>query len=215
MASKVFDYRLLRLIMGIIAFCLPLLVDMVSSSELASISASYYTEARDVFVGLLFVVGALLLAYQGHNKLENRSSNIAAVAAVGVALFPTAEAPGTGGWMALVHYASAITLFGILAFFCFGPFRIRTKGKDGMKGRRARVYLTCGCVIVASVVGLLAAKLLLPADVVIRFELTYWAEFLALWAFGIAWITAGKVLPFLVTPEEALVPFGSQSQASS
>ncbi|MDE2996662.1 MAG: hypothetical protein OXT73_08000 [Bacteroidota bacterium] len=42
---------------------------------------------------------------------------------------------------------------------------------------------------------------------VIRYEMTYWAEFLALWAFGIAWITAGKVLPFLVSTDEALHVF--------
>lgn len=207
MVSKVFDYRLLRLIMGLIALCLPLVVDMLSSSELASISASYFTEARDVFVGLLFVVGAMLLAYRGHNPAEAWGSNLAAVAAIGVALFPTAEFPGQGSWISTVHYVSAILLFSILAWFCFGPFRVRTKGRDGKRGRRARVYFMCGCTIVGAMVGLLVAKLTLASDVVIRYEMTYWAEFLALWAFGIAWITAGKVLPFLVSTDEALHVF--------
>lgn len=216
MASRVFDYRLLRLIMGIIAFSLPLIVDVASSSELASISASYHTEARDLFVGLLFVVGALLLAYKGHTPLENRVSNIAALAAVGVALFPTAMAPGTGGWIAAVHYACAVVLFSILAWFCFGPFRRRTRNQSGMKGRRARIYFVCGCVIVAAMLGLGIASFVLDPMVKAKWEVTYWAEFIALWAFGVAWITAGKVLPFLVAPDEALHPFASPaSQASS
>ena len=206
MANRVFDYRLLRLIMGVIAFSLPLVVDLIASSELASISASYHTEARDLFVGLLFVVAALMLAYNGHNRRESMASKTAAIAAAGVALFPTAPPVGGGGWKAIVHYACAITLFCILAYFCFGPFRVRTKGRSGMKGRRARIYMTCGWVIVAAMVGLAAAKILLPASTVSMYKMTYWAEFAALWAFGIAWITAGKVLPFLVEPGEALRP---------
>jgi len=216
MHAKVFDYRLLRLIMGTIAFCLPLVVDAFSSTELASISASYHTEARDLFVGLLFVVGALLLGYRGHSTRENRISNIAALAAIGVALFPTARLPGTGGLMADIHYVCAIVLFSILAWFCLGPFRLNTKGKGGKRGRRARVYMASGCVIIGSIAGLAIAKLLFNAETLRAWEVTYWAELLALWAFGVAWITAGKVLPFLVSEEEALNPFGGhRAQASS
>lgn len=54
-SNKVFDYRALRLVMGLIAFALPIVASAVSSTQLTSISASYYTEARDVFVGLLFL----------------------------------------------------------------------------------------------------------------------------------------------------------------
>ncbi len=216
MASKVFDYRLLRLIAGMVAFSLPLIVDMVASTELPSISGSYYTGARDLFVGLLFVEAALFLSYRGHNARENRGANIASLAAVCVALFPTAPVSGGGGWGTTVHYTAAIVLFSILAWFCFGPFRERTRGRDGMKGRRARIYLVCGWIIVGAMAALLAAKQLLPAVVVADLELTYWAEFIALWAFGAAWITAGKVLPFLVSPEEALHTFAlPASQASS
>lgn len=206
MANRVFDYRLLRLIMGVIAFSLPVVVDLVATSDLSSISASYHTEARDVFVGLLFVVAALMLAYNGHNMREAMASKTAAMAAAGVALFPTAPPAGDGGWIAIVHYACAILLFCILAYFCFGPFRVRTKGRSGMKGRRARIYLTCGWVIVAAMAGLATVKILLPAATVAAYKMTYWAELAALWAFGIAWITAGKVLPFLVEPDEALRP---------
>jgi len=195
--------------MGAIAFSLPLMVDIVASDELASISASYYTEARDLFVGLLFVVAALMLAYNGHNRRESIASKTAAIATAGVALFPTAPLVGDSDWKSFVHYACAIVLFCILAYFCFGPFRERTKGRAGMKGRRARIYLTCGWVIVLSMVGLAIAKVLLPAAIVSTYKMTYWAEFAALWAFGIAWITAGKVLPFLVEPDEALRPLKS------
>jgi hypothetical protein len=209
----VFDYRLLRLVMGLIAFLLPVIVDMRASEALSSISASYHTEARDLFVGLLFVVAALLMAYRGHTARENRGANLAALAAVLVALFPVPDIGQTPGWVAVVHYASAATLFSLLAWFCFGPFRERTRGRGGMKGPRARIYLLCGWTMVASMAGLAAAGLLLERDTMVRYGIIYWAEFIALWAFGVAWITAGKVLPFLTGPDDAWL--GRPVQASS
>jgi hypothetical protein len=88
--GKVFDYRALRLIMGIIAFALPFTVSIVSSSTLSLISASCYTEARDIFVGMPFIVSAFLWAYNGHTKFQARASKAASISAIFVALFPTA-----------------------------------------------------------------------------------------------------------------------------
>jgi hypothetical protein len=67
----VFDYRALRLIMGLIAFSLPIVVTVLATGPLSSISAPYYTDGRDAFVGMLFIVGALLWAYTpscGHTR---------------------------------------------------------------------------------------------------------------------------------------------------
>lgn len=209
----VFDYRLLRLVMGLIAFLLPLIVDIRSSEALTSISASYHTEARDLFVGLLFVVGALLMAYRGHTARENRGANLAAIAAVLVALFPVPDAGRPVEWTAWVHYGSACGLFSLLAWFCFVPFQERTRGRGGMKGRRARIYRSCGWTMVGSMAGLGLAGLLLDSETSASYGVIYWAEFIALWAFGVAWITAGKVLPFLTGPEDAWM--GRAAQASS
>lgn len=44
--------------------------------------------ARDVFVGGLLAVAALLYAYAGATKFENRTLNVAGVLAGGIALFP-------------------------------------------------------------------------------------------------------------------------------
>lgn len=206
MPSNVFDHRRLRLFVGLIALLLPLVVDLVAAEELTSISASYHTGARDVFVGLLFVIAALMLAYNGHTFRESAASKTAAAATICIALFPAAAPMEKAGWEAMVHNACALILFCILAYFCFGPFRRRTRGFTGMRGRRAQIYALCGWVIVSAMLGLGAAELLLPASTVSAYEMTYWAEFVALWAFGIAWITASKALPFLADSEEALYP---------
>ena len=66
--NLVFSPYTLRLIVGFIAFALPPIVISITATMTSSISASYYTNARDVFVGLLFVIGAFLLAYNGRSR---------------------------------------------------------------------------------------------------------------------------------------------------
>ena len=202
-----FDYKALRLMLGIIAFALPFLVTAIAQESLPSISASYFTEARDWFVGLLFIVGGLMLTYNGHNSQEAWASKVAAVAAVTVALFPTSKASCESSPTSTVHMVAAVIMFLILAYFCFGPFRKNTKGKGGKAGRRAKLYFVCGSVIVASMLVGLAGNLLLDCETVVRIDLIYWVETAALIAFGVAWIVAGKIIPWLVDEEEALKVF--------
>jgi hypothetical protein len=64
--DMVFDPRALRLIVGLIAFLLPFVVIIINAKMTSSISASYHTDVRDLFVGALFVIGALFVAYNGH-----------------------------------------------------------------------------------------------------------------------------------------------------
>ncbi len=78
-----FDHYTLRLFVGGIALFFPWVVTVfafpVNSSHLAlleripsSISASYYTNARDIFVGCLAVIGILLIGYKGHTPVLPR-----------------------------------------------------------------------------------------------------------------------------------------------
>jgi len=224
--NKVFDYRTLRLLIGLIAFSLPLVVELLATATIPSISASYYTEARDAFVGMLFIVGAFLWAYNGHTDWQGRWSKVAAVAAICVAFFPTAchlcgeniipdscvscETSVTS----IIHYASAGTLFGILAYFCLGPFRHKTKGQPGKKGQRAKIYFACGCMMVACIVIAAGANWFLDEDKIKALRITYWAEFIAMAAFGIAWFVAGKWLLF-VDEKDALKLFEKTESDSS
>jgi len=206
--NPVFDYRALRLLMGIFAFALPFVMSALSSRRLPSISASYYTEARDAFVGMLCVVGAFLWAYNGHSSREARASKVASLAAVLVALFPTSCDSCQADMKAIIHYGAAIVLFGILAYFCLGPFRKDTRRKGGKKGRRSKVYFACGWTIFGSMLGMAVAELTMPAEMIRALSVTYWGEAIALWSFGFAWIVAGKYCSFFVDRDEALRLFG-------
>lgn len=211
----VFNYRTLRRLMGLIALLMPIIVVVFAGQELSSISASYYTNARDIFVGMFFIVGAFFCAYNGGDGWQKKASKLAALAAILVALFPTSEF-GQGSLHSTVHFTAAFVLFVILIYFCFGffradikavkgpsgknevrdaeTFRLTSKGKQqGDKERlRSGIYLTCGWIMVASIVVAALSKIFLSEEMVREWALMFWAETAALEAFGVAWITAGK-----------------------
>ncbi len=216
--KPVFDYRALRLLVGLVAFALPVVAPFISSTPLSSISASYHTEARDVFVGLLFVIGALLFAYNGHKPPEKWVSKGASLAAIIVAIFPTSCDLCESDIISVIHYVAAVVLFSTIAYFCLRPFRERAKEKaqeaKGRAGsleaekkaqRRATIYLVCGLIILGCMLGVGATQFTMSVATRKALAITFVAEFIALWAFGIAWIVAGKVIPPLVDKEDMLI----------
>ena len=74
----------------------------------------------------------------------------------------------------------------------------------GKKGRRNKVYVTCGGVMVACMLVEVCATFFLSRETVNALRITYWVETTALVAFGIAWIVAGKAIPTFVDPDEKL-----------
>lgn len=199
----VFDYRALRLLVGLIALAIPFVVTGIATTELSSISASYHTKARDAFVGLLFFVAAFLWAYNGHTPTEGRASKIAALVAILVAVFPTACDTCESGIVSKIHYAAAFIFFSVLVYFCFGPYRQRTAGQPGKKWVRHKIYLACGTIMVACMLAMVLAKFGIPKTVN-TWAITYWAEAIALGAFGISWIVAGKPIAALAESDERL-----------
>jgi hypothetical protein len=206
--NPVFDYRTLRLVVGCVAFALPVVVVLISSKPLSSISASYHTEARNVFVGALFIIGALLLAYNGHTPTQKWVSKGAAPAAILVAICPTScdhcDPDPVEPIISTIHYVAAAILFLTIAYFCLGPFRKNTKGQKGKKGRRAIIYLVCGWIIIVCMLAIGVTTVAMH-EITKESAITFVAQFVALWAFGVAWIVAGKVIPPLVDKEDMLI----------
>jgi len=126
-----FDYRTLRLTVGIVAMGLPVIVYLITLTITSSISASYYTDARDVFVGALFVIGALFLAYQGHKEYiqEKWISRAGAIAAFSAAIFPTSCDQCMSDVRSTIHYIAAFILFSSVVYFCLFAFTGRAKAK--------------------------------------------------------------------------------------
>jgi hypothetical protein len=63
-----FDQYAIRWLIGALAFALPWAVSLWARQIPSSISWSYHTAARDIFVGALFVIGAFLISYKGHHQ---------------------------------------------------------------------------------------------------------------------------------------------------
>ncbi|MGI9432332.1 MAG: DUF998 domain-containing protein [Myxococcota bacterium] len=220
--SEVFDYRALRLSVGVIALTLPIVLPAgqlhFSFAEIKpSISAYYHTGMRDVFVGSLFAIAMFLLAYNGKETRDAVASRVACLAAVGVALFPTINPDSDflptdiEKLKSTIHSVSAGVLFGILAIFCLVFFRARLALQAPLtpkQQRRRRVYAVCGWVIVGCIVGLAVSYAL--RDWPFRgwreaSKIVFFLEQIALVAFAVSWFTAGKwaALPFLVDPQDA------------
>ena len=81
---RVINYKTMRVIVGLIALLMPPAVVLLSGQEdltsMSSISISYWTDSRDIFVGSLFAVGFFLAAYNGTGKYERSEKWISRVA---------------------------------------------------------------------------------------------------------------------------------------
>ena len=207
-APGVFDYRALRLLMGILAICLPIAVEQLNGPPpLSSISASYWADGttRDVFVGTLFAVAAFLFAYRGNSDSEKYLSPIASFCAILVATFPTTADGCDPNLASYVHQISAVALFMILAFIAYSPFRKDLKGKGGKRQFRSGVYLmTSTLILLCILAGLIAGFLDSLSDFKEKHHLLGRGP-VALCAFGSAWIISGKFTRLLVDGDEEVL----------
>ena len=194
-SRRVINHKRMRVVVGIIAVLLSPVVWVLAgeSPELTSVSISYWTDSRDVFVGSLIAVGFFLSAYNGAGDgkdWEYYLSRAGWILATCVAIFPTAgfdELDVPAAWVMAVsqllcltpekiHYTAAILLFACLfALIWFFSNRAKQKGKPG----RAAFYRATG---IAMILGI--AVLMLAGWV-------FWAEAWGLTLFGIGWFVAG------------------------
>ena len=192
------DEHTAKLIVGVIALSLASLTSFFSGIPLQSISASYHAGgwSRDIFVGFLFAIFAFLIAYNGNSKPQMVLSKIAAVAALGVAVFPC-KCESDIDVIPYAHGTFAAVMFIILAFFCYIFYR-RAWNKGHLQAIiRAYIYAICGITIVASIL-IIAIDNLSGGIISSRIDrLTFYGENAGLVAFGIAWLTASRALPLI------------------
>lgn len=209
------DHHTAKFIVGFIALSLATLTDLLTPGvSISSISLSYHLadNARNVFVGSLCVISAFLWSYNGYSLFQAVLSKVAAVAVAAVAFFPCdcfagrdiEEAAREATIAGFIHTASAISMFIILAIFCW-LFYLRAKEKNSKEAKvRGLIYRICAVVMV----GAMAVQLLDILDWVdfsrITQRLTYYVEATGLFAFGVAWLTASRMLPFITDEDERI-----------
>ncbi|KZB86870.1 hypothetical protein [Amycolatopsis regifaucium] len=199
--NLVHNYLFLRRAIGFLGVALPfvlifgkLLVD--GGGLLNSISGYYYSGMRDVWVGTMCAIGVFLLSYRGYGRIDDIAGNIAAVAAVGVALFPTTPAHGdrTDEIIGMLHLGFAAVFFLTLAFFCIVLFTKSDKAiPGGRKPERNRLYVTSGVLMLVCLALIVLCGLFFDEETR-AFYPALWLESAAILAFGVAWLTKGGTL---------------------
>jgi hypothetical protein len=209
-SPQLISYMNLRKAIGVLGLSLPglLLIGSLLFGECkeiqSSLSAYYYTNMRDVFVGVLAAVGLFLYAYKGYEKQDNIVSNLGAIFALGVAFFPTSikssissciNVPIDTGFTNILHLFFAASFLLILAFFCMVLFTKSFGVPTNRKRLRNIVYRICGiCILVCLFAMGLSFLLENKLPFIRELKVVFWLESIALWAFGISWLTKGQAI---------------------
>lgn len=202
--KQTFSSGMIRLFVGIVTFAIPIIVPILAATpELSSISSSYHKAdlARDVYVGLLGMLGFCLLAYRGNAFIENLVASLGGIAAWAAALAPTTcDGCDPLSLPSVVHMLGGITLFLVAGHLCLFSFYKAAKTKDWIKAkRRARCYKVLGILIwtslaISIIFGVLNFKeMMIPNTFMQTFRPIFWGEFVMLWLFCAAWTIAAKI----------------------
>lgn len=208
--SFIISYLALRIGLGFVGISLPIVLIIGSflfsncGTLQASISHYYYTVMGNYFVGALSAVAMFLFFYKGYDKQDAAVANLAGFCALGVAFFPTGvDYASTCNYITsqmpsvnTIHYLSAGLLFSCFAYFSLVLFTKTHQPHNITPHKKIRnnIYKICGLVIVACIlllaiyhfVGNLQLKLAM-------YKPTLVLESIALFAFGISWVTKGEM----------------------
>jgi len=229
------DHHKQRILIGSVALIFPiicLIIFWISTQTFiqpTSISVTYHLGTRNVFCGLLFVVGAFLFAYRGWNTVEYWLANLASLCAITVALAPTSIdfhwtnefgipfdecqcivkteevcITNAHAFIPYIHQAAAVMLIAVLFIFCWG-FYTRAKEKQKMYPqktiqRRIRIYFICLLAMPASVLWAFGTYFI--KGKVVGDPSLFYVEWVCLWAFGFSWLVASKQLWLLSNTKE-------------
>jgi hypothetical protein len=201
--TLVLSYLELRKSVGTIGMLLPFVaalgkILLQGPGILSSLSSYYYSIMGGVFVGSLCAIGVFLWSYRGYDERDSVAGHIAAICAVGIALFPTTPGSMATARQVLVgniHLFFAAGFFFTLAYFALVLFRKTNPNATPtrMKLVRNRVYVAAGSTILLSI-ALIVAVRFIPTSPIQSIAPVFWLESLAIVAFGISWFVKGEAI---------------------
>lgn len=211
MKRSVGQMSFLRLhnLIGICSFILPLilLIGTVPFCGIqGSMSACWYTNMRDVFVGSLYLCGGFFIANKGYDQTDNRLFNLCGICFFLIATFPCEQSNTLCSlyiynititiqkYHVYIHYITASVLFSTLAIICLTQF-VKSSYNQPIDGKRQRnvLYIICGWLIIIGILLLISSRYLFPNWT----WSTFAAEIIMLFSFGTAFIvkgTGGKIV---------------------
>ncbi|MDP4223774.1 MAG: DUF998 domain-containing protein [Bacteroidota bacterium] len=193
--GQINSYLALRKAVGWIGILLPFVlmfgVFLLFHGKLPlfTISMYYYTGMRDVLVGALCAIGLFMFFYRGYDKWDNITGNIVGFCAICIAWFPATKL-GPLDLSGKIHFTAACIFFLMLAFFSLGLFTRKGPNPTARKLKRNIIYIVCGLVMIACLIGMLIFFVFLQGSHPDS-TFAFWAETVALIAFGVSWLTKG------------------------
>jgi hypothetical protein len=209
---QLISYLTLRKAIGILAILFPVVIVVGSiliggCDEIQSnLSTYYHTRMRNLFVGILCAIALFLFAYKGYDRIDSIAGNLACIFAILVAFFPTSVtepitpcilSPYENKISSSIHFFSAGGFFLILAYFSIFLFTRKEPKPTKMKLKRNKLYRLCGYIILVCIILMAVyyvSDSLNPSLSLKKYNPILWLETLALWAFGVSWLTKGNTI---------------------
>jgi hypothetical protein len=199
MSSKqTYSYLALRKAVGwigiLIPFTMMLGMFLIFDGDVIQVSISqyYYTGMRDVLIGAICAIALFMFYYRGYDKWDDWAGNLTGFFAVGVAWFPTVES-GPNDWVGSIHFICASLFFIMLAGFSLFLFTKKGSNPTRRKVTRNFIYIICGLVMIICLISILIYFNFIYTENS-ESGFVFWAETVALLAFGISWLTKGGTL---------------------
>jgi magnesium-transporting ATPase (P-type) len=193
-----YSYLALRKAVGWIGILLPVVLSLGAivlfgeETILKNISLYYHSGMRDVLVGSISAIALFMFFYKGYDKWDNRTGNLAGLFAIGIALFPTVK-EGPYDLSAYIHFICAAAFFTLLSVMSIFLFTRSKPYPTKRKLIRNNIYIICGLVMIASMLAILIFLIFFDAENQ-KSSFMFWAESVALMAFGASWLTKGGTL---------------------
>ena len=202
-------YFSLRIGIAVIAIAFPLVLwiggYLYAGLHLQSSMSDYYWAAndgkslRDVFVGVLFAVGAFLYLYKGFSNRENIALNIAGILALGVALFPTCmgQCPKV-----TIHGICAVGFFLSITFVSVkcAPDTLGLIKDENQRAKFRMMYKTLAMIMLASPAAAYVLNVLTPQYK----AFVFYVEAGGIFAFAAYWLTKSRELSLTQAEEKAV-----------
>jgi hypothetical protein len=140
------------------------------------------TPMRSWFVGFLFVLGIVMIVYQGLTPKENWLLNFAGLFALGVAIFPTGGCADCG-WLTLHGVSAGASFLCLAAVAGVGALTVLREDLDDTKRRfyQTLYWIAAGAMVASPAVAWLVTQLVGATYFV------FWAEAFGLGSFAAYW----------------------------
>ena len=209
--SIIISYKGLRTLIGVLGILIPF-INIIFGYVFANVppqkvlSMYYYTNTRDFFVGILFVISLFMMTYRGYNLWDNIITSATGFFGLALAIFPTNN--GLGDFLKVgifqltpeasdvIHLITAtafISLLAIISLFIFTQTN-KKKKPTAQKILRNKIYIACGITIIVSLLCMLLAYLVLTEQQLVEYLILLICQSISFIAFGISWLTKGEAI---------------------